>query len=99
GYLSWVDHYGITLKTEQEMDEWIQSERAIFIDDFGHSYSDADPASQRVSDLVLGNIVQVTDKGPTAWKVKYPDGRVAFIPARQLKDFDQWKQETKPEAD
>ena len=99
GYLSWVDSYGITLKTEQEMEEWVRSERAIFTDDFGHSYSAADPASLRVSDLVLGNIVQVLEKGPQFWKVKYPDGRTAFISSGQLKDFSQWKQETKPEAE
>lgn len=99
GYLSWVDSYGITLKTKQEMDDWTQSPRAIFMDDFGHSYTAADRKSQRVSDLVLGNIVQVLEKGDQFWKVKYPDGRTAFVPGNQLQDFSTWKKETSPEAD
>lgn len=99
GYLSWVDSYGITLKTEQEMKQWVSAERAIFIDDFGHSYSAADAVSLRVSDLVLGNILQVLEKGAQFWKVRYPDGRAAFVPARQLQDFSQWKKDTNPEAE
>lgn len=99
GYLSWVDSYGVSLKTETEMTQWIQGKKAIFIDDYGHSFKEQNTASARVSDLVLGNIILVLDKGKDYWEVGYPDGRKAFVPQTQLKDFDEWKKDTKPEAD
>jgi len=99
GYLAWVDNYGISLKTEAEMAKWISTDKAIFIDDYGHSFKEQDGNSPRVSDLVLGNILLVLDKGKEYWKLGYPDGRVGFVPKTQVRDFKDWKANTKPEAD
>ena len=98
GYLAWVDSYGITVKTEEEMEDWAQAEKAIFIDDFGHSFAGND-FTDRVSDLVLGNILIVLEKQKKSWKVQHPDGRVGFVHKEQLMDFSDWKSHTRPNAD
>jgi len=99
GYLAWVDSYGVSLKTETDMNRWVSAEKVIFTDDFGHSFEEQKETSPRVSDLVLGNIMLVLDKGKDYWHVEYPDGRKAFVLKNQLKDFANWKSETKPTAE
>lgn len=99
GYLAYVDHYGVELKTENELNDWSTSERAIFIADYGHAYKEADVESSRVSDLVLGNILMVVEKNGDYWRLKYPDGREGFVKSSQLTDYNDWKAMIKPEAD
>src|SRR5690606_36011353 len=63
GYLAWVDSYGVNVKSEAEINTWANAEKAIFTNDFGHSFKEQSETAARVSDLVLGNILLVLDKG------------------------------------
>ena len=99
GYLAYVDRYGVHLKTEDEWNNWTKAEKAIFIDDYGHAYKEANEKSPRVSDLVLGNILSVIKKDADYWQLKYPDGRLAYVESRHLMDYNDWKAMVKPEAD
>src|SRR5690606_17836877 len=98
GYLAWIDSYGVSVKTKDEMEDWTQAEKAIFVDDYGHSFA-GKGKTDRISDLVLGNILIVLDKQRKYWKVKHPDGREGFVPREQLRDFSDWKIKTRPDAD
>lgn len=98
-YLSWVDRYGLAIMNKQEMDEWHQSKRKIFIKDFGHAFQDANEQSPRVSDVILGDILKEGKQVKGFQEVFFPDGRRAFVLANQVEDFDKWKIKTKPEAD
>jgi len=99
GYLAYVDRYGVQLKTEEELANWSTRERAIFIEDYGHSYKEADMKSPRVSDLVLGNILTIVSKGADYWQLEYPDGRLGFVESNSLMEYNAWKAMVKPEAD
>ena len=99
GYLAWVDSYGVSVKSDTEINHWANAEKGIFTKDFGHSFESQNEASPRVSDLVLGNILLVLDKGKDYWHVGYPDGRKGFVPKSQLRNFTDWKNETKPTAE
>lgn len=99
GYLAYLDHYGVQLKTEKEMREWSVADRAIFIEDYGHAYKTANDESQRISDLVLGNILTVVGKDENYWQIEYPDGRLGYVESNKVMDYGDWKAMVKPEAD
>ncbi|GAA4793199.1 C40 family peptidase [Olivibacter ginsenosidimutans] len=94
GYISWLDAAAVSLKSRAEIREWGQGKRIIFTDDYGHAYEAPDRSAMRVSDLVMGNILNVLEKGQLFSKVVFPDGRVAYVSNEQTEDYDQWKSNT-----
>jgi SH3-like domain-containing protein len=60
GYLAWVDYGGVTPITPQQLKTWRASEKIIFLEPYGVSYSEPNEDSQSVTDLVAGNILEVT---------------------------------------
>lgn len=95
-YIAWVDDDGITLMDESQLKEWIKSEKILYTNDFGFSYSEADSKSQRVSDLVIGDILVKEGVENNYFKVKYPDGRIAFIEKDFCVEFNNWMDNTYP---
>ena len=98
-YLSWVDRYGVTLLSKKELQDWKKSERLIYLNDFGYAYEQADEKSTRVSDILLGDIVKAGNREGSFQEVFFPDGRKAFVEARQLESVDSWKKRIEPNAD
>lgn len=85
-YIAW-DESGITPMNKEEFNAWMSAEKIVFNKEFGFSYSKPDPASLRVSDLALGNILIKLGAEKNYWKVKYPDGRIAFIEKENCNDL------------
>jgi cell wall-associated NlpC family hydrolase len=89
-YIAWVDDDGIFEVDKDEYDNWYNSDKIIYIKEYGFSYSEANENSERVSDLVIGNIlVKIGSEGKFV-KVKYPDGRIAFVVKTEVQNFKQW---------
>jgi cell wall-associated NlpC family hydrolase len=99
GYLSWTDAGAIKLMDKQQFEAWQKTEKLVFIADYGHGFSTADIYSQRVSDLVSGNIFQLLGQEKEFYKVGYPDGRIAFVPKTQVKSYKKWINRPNPNAD
>lgn len=97
-YISWLSDDEVTPMTETEMEQWKKSARAVYIADYGYSFSSPSAQSQRVSDLVSGNILEVTGKKKEFTQVKYPDGRVAWVPSKELVMLDVWLSRPTPSA-
>ncbi|WP_025764654.1 C40 family peptidase [Dyadobacter tibetensis] len=95
-YLAWLDPAAISLKTYKEMEEWRQQERLIFTADYGHGFTAANDKSQRVSDLVMGNILVKTGKSKGYYQVSYPDGRRAYISTSQVTEYASWLKKAQP---
>lgn len=89
-YLSWVDSGGIELMTNDEFGQWRSAEKIIFLSTIGHSYELPDNKSQVVSDLVAGSILRLVTEQPAYYKVKYPDGRTAFINKAYSQKYNLW---------
>lgn len=89
-YISWVEDDGVTPVSKQELEEWKNSERVIYLKEFGFSYSQPDVSSARVSDLVAGNILVKLDEENNFIKVKYPDGRIAFVEKDNCQKLNEW---------
>lgn len=98
-YISWLDAGAISLKTAAEMESWKQKEKLVFVDDYGHSFVNPDRKSQRVSDLVMGDILVNEGKQKGFYKVGYPDGRTAFIPEKQMTDYTKWTKKPFPNSE
>ncbi|RZJ75274.1 MAG: SH3 domain-containing protein, partial [Flavobacterium sp.] len=58
-YLSWVEGAAIKAMDKTQFENWQKADKIVFIADYGHSFSNADLKSTRVSDLVSGNILQL----------------------------------------
>ena len=90
GYLAWVDYGGVTPMTPEALAEWRASEKLIFMDTFGFSYSEPDTESQEVSDLVAGNILELLGEENGFYKVKYPHGKIAYIEQDKALLYENW---------
>lgn len=88
-YLGWVDDDGIVRYNSQEMLRWINSKKVIYTEFFGFVYSDKN-FSEKISDIVAGDIVELINSSENYFEVKLPDGRVGFIKKNEAKLFDEW---------
>jgi len=89
-YIAWLDHGGFVQVDEATYKEWISAPKVLFTNDFGFSYESPDLQAQKITDLVAGNILKSigTEKGFI--KVQYPDGRTAFVPEKNIVNYDTW---------
>lgn len=95
-YLSWVDGGGIVQMDDNETNAWKSAHKVIFTKIFGHTYSTVDKGSQVVSDIVAGGVLEKIAEDANFFKVKYPDGRMAFIDKREAEDYIQWLEHLNP---
>jgi len=91
GYIAWVPTSSVTAMDEAEIKTWKSTPKLLYTEEFGKAYSQPDKHSTRVSDLVYGNILSIVDRSSDFYKVKYPDGRIAYIPQKEGLPFEQWK--------
>jgi gamma-D-glutamyl-L-lysine dipeptidyl-peptidase len=94
GYIGWLDEAAVNLKNKADIVDWNGSKRLIFIEDYGHAYSEANKQSLRVSDLVLGNILKFKGEREGFYEVIFPDGREAFVAKELMQEFNNWKRNT-----
>ena len=90
GYLAWTDYGGVTPITPEELENWRGAEKIIYLDTFGFSYAEPNTGSQEVSDLVAGNILELLGEENGFYKVKYPDGKIAFIEQDKALLYENW---------
>jgi hypothetical protein len=95
-YISWVDDAGITPITKLQLNEWVNSQKIIYLKEYEFSYLSADNSSDRISDLTAGNILVKLGEENNFIKVKYPDDRIAFIEKDYCKNYNDWLAESKP---
>ncbi|MGX5691151.1 C40 family peptidase [Arcticibacter tournemirensis] len=98
GYISWTEEAGISVVDETVFTKWKYAERIVFTSEYGHAYSEADPESLPVSDLVAGNILELKGKKKKFYKVAYPDGRTGYIPVKQSELYRKWVSRPDPDA-
>jgi cell wall-associated NlpC family hydrolase len=89
-YLSWVDSGGITRVDRSKMENWANAEKIIYLNTVGFSYTKANTSSEKVSDLVAGNILKLKSSSGSYYEVEYPDGRSAFVAKREARLLNDW---------
>jgi hypothetical protein len=94
-YLGWVDDDGIQIMNEAEFHVWNGSEKIIFTDMYGLSFSEKDIKSVPVSDLVTGNILKEISSDENYIEAEYPDKRIAFLLRNQTRPYSEWLEDFK----
>ena len=97
-YLSWVDDGGIELMNEQRAVEWKSAAKIIYLKTYGHAYS-TNKGKQAVSDMVAGCVLEVTKVLNKYYKVKYPDGRQAFVLKSEAEMYNEWLENLEPSTE
>ena len=95
-YISWVDSDGIKTIDKDKYDDWYNLDKIIYTSEYGFSYSEANESSERVSDLVIGNILEKLSTEGEFAKVKYPDGRKAFVLSSETQNYNDWLKKSYP---
>jgi len=99
GYIAWVPSSSIAVMDKTEIDSWRQADKLIYTNEFGRSYSEADEKSQRVSDLVYGDILKLTGQKGNFYTIAYPDGRKGYIKKAESLTLKNWLDTRTPTAE
>ncbi len=83
-YIGWINKADIVLFDSSELKSYEAGQKIVFNKHYGFSYTKPDIRSQVVSDLVIGCILPVTGSKGNFYKVKYPDGRMAFVQKKEV---------------
>ena len=93
GYISWVDHGGVTLLTIEEYKAWQMASKVVFTKAFGYVYKETDNELHKISDIVLGSQLALVEEMPSYYKVQYPDNRQGYLKKSESEVYDAWIQE------
>src|SRR5699024_9082815 len=91
-YISWVDRGGLQIMDESHFKEWTQAPKLIYTDTYGFSYEEQSSSSEKVTDLVAGNILRLDGQSGGFYTVTYPDGRTAYVGEEEDVPFKKWKE-------
>lgn len=98
-YISWVDHGGVQLMTQEEYDSWSTAPKMIYLKTSGHVYASKDNELQTQGDLVLGSLLKLTGKDEKYFEVAYPDGRIGYVRRDEAEVYLNWLDELNPSPD
>jgi len=97
-YFGWLDAGGFVPMDSLEFSGWMQSERAVCTQDYVFAYEQASDISQKMTDLMAGNILQTLENQGDFTKVKLPDGRTGFVKSQYLAPLGHWLDTRRPDA-
>lgn len=95
-YIAWLDWGGLQLMTDKEFKDWKATEKLIYTKPFGFSYKNAKADSSTISDLVLGDILEISGQQEGFFEVKYADGTVAYVPEEDGTLYEDWLEKLIP---
>lgn len=114
-YTAWVNDMGLVEMSEEEIRDYLASPKYICTAEYSHVFTSPDLKSQRISDLVEGNLLRVwnvADRigsrkisrriGSGSGKflsVLLPSGKTGYVPASDLEQFDKWASTRNPSFD
>jgi hypothetical protein len=96
GYISWVDHGGVTLVDAAQFTEWLNAPKIIFTKPFGFIYQNANDDLSKTGDIVLGAQMALMEDVGSYYRVKYPDQREGFVKKSESEIYEQWIEEVEP---
>jgi cell wall-associated NlpC family hydrolase len=91
GYVAWIQQGTMVRMNTLTYAQWTDTPKVIFTDDYGFAYEMPDENRQRSSDLVFGSLLKWEGEDGRFYRVRYPDGRTAYILKSQSRQFNEWK--------
>lgn len=99
GYTAWVSSGSIQPMNSEEFNEWTAAPKLIVTTHYTLFREAPVAGSPVVSDGVWGNIVRNEGKSGNSYKVILPNGRVAYVAANDVQEFDKWLGSRNPTAE
>lgn len=100
GYIAWVTNASYQEMTKEELDAYKAKDKVIVTTKYTTIYEDNSDKSQMVSDAVWGNILIDLGNAGIFWrKVAIADGRIGYIPQKDVTNFNKWLDSRNPTAD
>jgi len=93
GYISWVDHGGVTLLTDEQFISWNNSPKVIFTNTYGFVYQEPNNDLNKIGDIVLGGQLLLMGENTDYYKVQYPDKREGYLKKSESNLYDTWLQQ------
>ena len=97
-YIGWMDNLSIYKVDETEVNEWINSDKVVFFDNYGLMLETPNENAASVTDLTAGNLLRKISESRNYVKVATPDGREGFLPKKSIKSIAEWKNTPNPTA-
>jgi len=97
-YIGWTENDTFILVNDEELRDWIQTEKLIFIENYGLLLSEKDSKSEIISDLTGGNILKKVSQTKTHTQVELADKRRGWVPDASLSSLSEWKENNRPNA-
>ncbi len=97
-YIAWATDMGIVALDSLHLNEYLASPKYICTSMWTEVYEDADLNSRRISDLVAGDLLRISDKTLRHKQFKevlLPDGRKAYVKTSDVSDFRTWAESRK----
>lgn len=96
GYISWVDHGGVTLLNSDEYHQWMDSPKVVFTRPYGFVYQEERNELKKASDIVIGSQLKLLETRPSYYKIEFPDKRTGFIKKEESELYASWIQDIQP---
>lgn len=90
GYISWVDHGGVTLMNSEEFKNWQNSQKVIYTKAYGHVYEYMSDELYKIGDIVLGAQLKLIEDSGAFYKVSYPDKRTGYLKKSDCEFYGSW---------
>lgn len=95
GYVGWVSG-SVQPLTDSQRRNYLQQPKVIITTLCARSYSLPYQISQPVTDLVAGNMLELIMDDGAYYRVRYPDGRKAYVMKSDAKELPDWLREIRP---
>lgn len=92
GYIGWMSGSVYRLK-QAELREYLAVPKIVVTAHCAKSYSKPNIQSQTVSDIVVGNMINMKGDEGDFYSVTYPDGRKAFVEKQNAQRVNNWLKE------
>ena len=87
-YIAWTNAGSLVLLDEEELKKWKAASKIIYLDTYGFSMNES--GTQRISDLVSGNVFVLDHETKLHFVVTYPDGKTAIIAKNEAEILSSW---------
>ena len=91
-HIAYVPESSLAFKTEAQMKAWRKAKRYI-VTAYDSRLVTAAHGDETVSDLVMGNILEVKAEAGGWLKLATPDGRVGWVDGADVAELSQWSQQ------
>lgn len=91
-YVGWISG-SVQPMTDRQRRNYLQQPKVIISALYARSYAEADEKALPVTDLVAGNMLELIMDDGVYYRVRYPDGRRAFVLKSNVKELHDWLRE------